>query len=102
MLYKRDAPGVYDNQVCTVLNRADDFVADHRVGFSSIRTCDEQAVSISNLRDGVCHCAASEGLHEACNSGRVSKTGTMVKVIRTNTETHEFLKDIVILVRAAG
>ena len=81
MVCQGDASWIDDDQMCTAFHRPDDFVTDDRVCFRRIRAGNEDAIRIANFMDRVCHCAASEGLHEACNSRAVSKTGAMVQVI---------------------
>ena len=95
---KRDSPRINNDQIGALLDRSNDLITYDRMSFCRVRSGDEDAVRVPHLADGVCHCAAAEGLHEACYCAAVSKPGAVIDDIGSDHCAHKFLEQIILFV----
>lgn len=102
MIHKGDAAWIDNDEISAPFCCSNDLIANNGVRFSCIGSGNEHTVCIADFRDGVGHCATAEGLHEACYGAAVSKPGTVIDIIGSDHRAHEFLKEIVFFVGAAG
>ena len=94
-------PGVGNYQLrLAVSYRFHDLNANDGVALRGIGTDDEYAICMPDFIDGVGHGSAAERCDQTGHRGRMSETGAVVDVVRTDYRAGKFLQQVIFFVSA--
>ena len=99
---KLNFPGIGDNELAAFAYSFLYFQPNYGVSFGGIGANGEDTGGVTNLKDGVSHCPASECCDQTGHGGGMSETGAVIHIVMAEHCAGEFLDDIVVLVGALG
>jgi hypothetical protein len=94
--------GIGRDELCALFNGPCNLSAYDGMGGCRVTAYDENASSLSYVRNGVCHGATAQSGSQTGYRRRVSEASAVVDIVGLHNDPDKFLKEIVFFIGALG